>query len=216
MTVPVNIIGENNEVAQVIDGGLVVSQYPAPAKSDSDVITLPNVEFMTINGDKITADLNVDGSVNEVNAYIEADNNSDIYIKVMNVLISDTKGGSGLVLSDFGALPALTNGIIPYFEANNIKYPLLPRGLQTNFDFVRIGSLSPNFGSDETAYRIKGAKTGSGYDYLSVMDLTSASPGKLGIRLAAGTKQKLGVLIRDDISSLDAFEIGTIGYKRLP
>jgi len=215
MTAPVNITGENNEVAQVIDGGLVVSQYPAPAKSNNDVVTLPNVEFMTINGDGITGALNVDGSVNTVDAYIEAKNDSDIYVKVANVLISDTKGGSGLILNEFGALPALTNGIVLYFEANNIKYPLLPRGLQTNFDFVRLGSLSPHLGSDETAYRIKGAKTGNDYDYLSVIDLVNAGPGNQGIRLAAGTKQKIGVLIQDDISSLVGFEIGTIGYKRL-
>lgn len=204
--------GDKNQ-ATVIDGGLSVSVIPAPATSAKNLY-LSNVQILTVNGDGISGELNLDGSVDPIEAYVEASQNEDTYFKKLTVLISDTLGGQGIVLSDFGGIPALTNGITLYIESENIKYPITPRPLKTNFEVLRLGTRSPTFGVDDTAYRIKGAKTGNDYDYFAIIDLTDMSPQGLGVRLAAGTKQRLGIIIQDDLTELSAFEIVSLGYRR--
>lgn len=213
MAANTHIIGENNNRADVIGGGLVISQTPAPAPA-SETLTLPYVNSMTVNGDGVTDDLRVDGSITEQRAYIEAESGADIYIKQINVLIEDNAGGSGISLNEFGALPALTNGLLTFFESKNVESALSERPLFSNFDVLRIGSLSPDIGSDDTAFRLQGAKNSTAYGYLSRWDLTNLAPGVDGVLMRANTNQKIGIRIRDDLTALDTFEIICLGYRR--
>lgn len=212
MATPVTIKDDKNRVAKVLDGGLVVSNVPAPANVD-DTLTAPYVAFMTPTGRGGDEDLTLDGSTTSIDAYIEAEAGLDIYIKEIKVLIDDN---AALNLADFGAISAgLTNGLVPFFLNENIRIDFAERPLLTNFDVLRVGSKSPSLGSDNTAFRIQGAKGGgSDYSYLGVWDMTNTSPGGLGVRLRAGSGQRLGVQINDDLTSLVAFEVLCIGYRR--
>lgn len=213
MATPVNIKGTNNEVAQVAEGGLVVTSTPAPAAT-LDTITSPYIGFMTPTGLGGDEDLTLDGSTTEIDVFIEAENDADIYIKEIKVLVVDN---AVLALTDFGAIATgLTNGLLPFYRNKGVDISFTERPLFTNFDILRVGSKSPEFGVDDTAWRIKGAKGGgSDYAYLGVWDMTQVSPGNVGIRLVANSGQRLGVKIRDDLTTLTSFEILCIGYRRL-
>ena len=214
MATPVNIVGPNQQRAAVLDGALIVSDLPVPA-AINEILALPYSRFLTIDGDGVSDQLNVTGSLNApVLAYVEAEAGADIYIKEMKMIISDTLGGSGLILSDFGAISGgVINGFVPFFENKGQRLQVNDRPLFTNLDFVRIGE-SPALGADETAFRIKGAKTGSDYAYMVTWDMTTLAAGNNGVRLIAGSKQRFGIEIRDDISSLGGFEMLVLGFKR--
>lgn len=212
MSAPVVIRDSENNQAKVVDGGLVVSEVPAPA-TGFETITIPFVAFMTPTGKGGDNDLTLDGSTTTVGAYIESENDGDIYIKEIKVLVTDN---AALALDDFGAIASgLTNGIAPFFLNKGVKLQFADRPILTNFDLLRVGSKSPPFGADDTAWRIKGAKGGgTDYSYLSVWDMTNISPGDNGARLSAASGQRLGVDIQDDLTSLTGFEILCTGFKR--
>lgn len=213
MVTPVHIIGKSNERADVIDSGLVVSQVPAPASSDN-ILTLPYVNFLTVNGDGVTESLLVDGSVTPVDAFVSAEANADVYISTISVVITDSAGAGGIYLNEFGGLPRLTNGIIPFFQDKGNKLAFAERPLYTNFDFVRIGTLTPQLGQDENAFRIRAERNSDDYAYVATWDMTKLSPYGLGLRMAAGTKQRVGLEFRDDITSLSGMEVLCTGYRR--
>ncbi len=213
MSTPVKIKGGNNQFVNVIDGALVVSQLPVPAFTD-EILSLPYSMFFTINGDGVTQNLNVPGTLeNPTLAFISSEQDSDVYIKELKIIIADNAGGVGIQLSDFGGIDGgVTNGFLPYFENKGLRIKFNEKPLLNNLDFVMLGS--PALGSDETAFRVKGAKTAADFAYLPNWDLTSFSPSNNGVRLIAGTKESLGIEIRDNITSLDAFEILAIGFRR--
>lgn len=213
MATPVQITGLNNEKASVIDGGLAVSQVPAPS-TNQDILTLPYVNFLTIGGDGITTDLNVDGSINEVDAFISAEAGADIYVNTISVVITDSAASGGIYLNEFGALPPLTNGVVPYFANKGERLAFAERPLFTNFDFVRIGTLTPSLGQDQLAFRVQAERNSNDYAYIATWDMTRLSPYGLGLRMSANTKQAIGITIRDDISSLTGFEVLATGYRR--
>ena len=214
MAAPVSIKGATGEQAAVLDGALIVSDLPAPAFT-SKVLALPLSEFFTIDGDGVSNQLNVSGSLsNPALAYVEAEATADIYVKEVKVIISDSQGGNGLLLSDFGAVTGgVANGFIPFFEDKGQRLKLNDQPLFTNLDFIRVGD-SPALGSDDTAFRIKGAKSGTDYAYMASWDMTKLAPGGNGVRLISGSKQRFGIEIRDDITSVDGFEILALGFRR--
>jgi hypothetical protein len=215
MVAPVQIRGTNNEIANVVDGGLAVSQIPAPSSSQ-DILTLPYVNFLTIAGDGQTTDLRVNGSLDSpVEAFIGAEAGADIYINTISVVITDSAASGGIYLNEFGAIVGgLTNGIVPFFQNKGDKLAFAERPLYTNFDFVRIGTLTPQVGQDQLAFRIQAERNSNDYAYAATWDMTRLSPYGLGLRLSAGTNQKLGIDVRDDITSLSGFEILATGYRR--
>lgn len=215
MATPVVIRGSSEEQAAVLDGALVVSDLPVPA-SINKILSLPYSRFLTIGDDGVTEDLRVVGSLaNPQLAFVSAEAGADIYIKEIKIVIADSIGGNGINLSGFGAIPGgVDNGFIPYFEDKGQRLQVNDRPLFSNLDFVRLGKDTPSLGSDETAFRVKGAKTSNDYAYLPSWDLTTMSAGSNGVRLIAGSKQSFGIEIRDDITSLLGFEILAIGFRR--
>ena len=213
MATPIRILGDNNQAAQVVDGGLAVSQVPAPASS-SDILTLPYVNFLTVNGDGVTTDLNIDGSVTPIDAYVSAESGADIYVNTISVVITDSAASGGIYLNEFGSLPPLTNGIVPFFANKGERLAFAERPLFTNFDFVRIGTLTPALGSDQLAFRIQAERNSNDYAYIATWDMTRLSPYGLGLRMSANTKQQIGITIQDDISSLTGLEVLCTGYRR--
>jgi len=213
MSTPVNIKGPSGELAAVEEGALVVSTLPVPAYSEQ-ILSLPYANFLTIDGEGVIDDLTVVGSLaNPVIAEVKAEAGADIYITEIKVIIAATVGGNGMALSQFGGINGgVTNGFVPFFSNKGDRLQVSERPLYTNLDFIRIGD-APALGADDTAFRVKGAKNSTGYAYLPVWDMRALSSGN-GVRLSAGSKQSFGVEIRDDITSLDGFEILAVGFRR--
>ena len=210
MPTPINIIDEDGEVADVQDRGLVVTMNPFPAVNEN-VIQVPLIRTVTVGGDGVTNNLIVDGSVDNIDAFVQAEDDGDIYLTTVNLIIEDNLT---IFLDWFGGITAgLANGIVTFYEVEGVKTPISDVPILTNLDAISIGTLTKAFGEEEKAYRVKFDAT-SNTAYLPVWDLTRLSSGQ-GLLLRAGTKEKFGITIRDDLSPLVQFRMSAIGYKRL-
>lgn len=191
------------------DHGLLISAFGYPAFNQPQKIR-PFSAFLTVNGDGATKDLRVSGSTaSPVDCYYEAKADADTYITTANVLIAD----QGATLDKFGAIAALTNGIDLFYGAG-ANESFFATQLKTNLDFIRVGTLTPGFGNGTTSFKLNNA-IGTNIDaYNPILDLTRASP-PFGIKLDANSNQRLGVRIKDDLSSgLDGFNIIIVGFER--
>lgn len=212
MTTPVILTDEQKNTPRIIDRGLVVTSNPTPAPAGSELIQIPFVRNFKINGDG-SLDLRVDGSTTPVDAFIEAQSDGDIYLKTANLII---EGPGNLQLEDFGNITGgLANGINTFIENQGTKFPITQVPIITNLDAIRVGTLTPAPGVDASAFRIKQTQGGGDTLYNPVWDLTRLSAGFEGIVLAAGTNQRLGLTINDDLTSLTSFNVIVIGYLRV-
>ncbi len=209
MSLKVRIQGLGAEVAKVEDEGVLTSVLPYPPLNVPNNI-IPFVGNLTVNGDGTTSDLTVDGSVNSVDAFVGPPITGDLYITSANILIAD----SGVIaLNRFGNINGgLANGMDFFIENANQRF-LFSGKLKTNFDFIRVGTLTQGLGGKNDAYQMSNATPLNEDAYNPVIDFTRVSP--LGVRLRKDTLDKLGVIINDDITSISTFNILINGYIRI-
>jgi len=205
----VQIIGEGPEIARVLDQGALVSVLPYPPLDVPNKI-IPFAGNLTVNGDNITSDLRVDGSVIPVDVFVGPPITGDLYLTTANILISD----SGVVaLNRFGGITGgLAKGIDIFVETENARFSVA-QGLKTNFDMIRVSTLTPGTGSKNDAYLLANTNSGNEDGYNPILDFTDLSP--LGIRLRKSSLDKLGFTINDDLRPLGTFNVIITGYIRI-
>jgi len=209
MTLEVKITGDNSGFAEIQDKALLTSIIPYPPLDVANKI-IPFIGSLTVGGDGVTSDLTVDGSVTPVDAFIGPPVFGDLYLTTANVLIADT---GALSLNRFGSINGgLANGIGFFIETENERLNLSV-SLKTNFDFIRVGTLTVGTGGKSDAYQLASTDTSNNDGYNPVLDFTKVSP--VGIRLRADTQDKLGILISDDISGVATFNIIINGFIRI-
>ena len=209
MTLNTKITGEKAGFADVQDRSLLTSILPYPPLDVPNKL-LPFIGTLTIDGDGITSNLTVDGSVTPVDAFIGPPIFGDLYLTTANVLIADS---GAISLNRFGSINGgLTNGVEFFIETENERLDISV-GLRTNFDFIRVGTLTVGTGGKTDAYQLASTDTSGNDGYNPVLDFTKVSP--LGIRLRADTQDKLGVIIRDDISGVATFNVIINGFIRI-
>lgn len=171
--------------------------------------SMPNIAKLTINGDGVTDDLTVDGSVTAVDAFIQAPANGDLYIRLASVLIADAGAVS---LNAFGSIAGgVTNGFEFFVESGGVKTDLgVP--LKTNHDFIRIGTETVGIGGKTDAYQLAKIDAANNDGYSPLLDFTQVS--LLGVRLLKGTSDKFGITINDNITSVATFNIIVKGFIR--
>jgi len=211
MSTPITIEDEDGNTTKVIDRGLVVTRNPVLAPAPTEFTQVPFVRNIAVDGTG-SIDLRQNGSVTPIDAFIEARSDGDLYIEIANLFI---EGAGNIDLNQFGDLAALTGGIETFVESQGVRFPITQVPIQTNLDMIRIGTLTQGLGEDATAFRGKQSLGGGNTFYNPIWDLTKLSSGNEGIVLAANTKQRLGITINDDLTSLIAFNIVMIGYVRL-
>jgi len=213
MATPITIVDKDGNTPKVVDEGLVVTRNPVLAPASKDFTQVPFVMNLAVDGDG-AIDLRQDGSTTAIDAFIEARSDGDLYIEIANLFI---EGAGNIDLNQFGGIAALTNGIETFVESEGTKIPITQVPILTNIDMIRIGTLTQGLGEDATAFRGKQALGVGNTFYNPVWDLTKLSSGNEGIVLAAGTNQRLGITINDDLTgvALTAFNIIMIGYVRL-
>lgn len=183
--VPLKINGE---------GEISVTTHSHPPLEETKN-TLPFRSYFENSGSN---DMRVNGSSTNVSFSIAADKDYDYFIKGIHVKLAD----AGAKLDKFGALTALTNGILFQWSNLNDGAITIHEGIKSNIAFFRMSTQTPQIID----------LSGGGADSINVyIDLTNLFGAEFGIRLKKGTTDSLSFIVRDNLSTgLDEFNI--IGY----
>lgn len=165
-------------------------------------------EYLTLNGNGTTIDMRVVGSLASPSLfYVSAESNFDIYITSLSFVIVD----ANLTLAQFGNIGALTNGLNLYYEDQN-GTTFIGQNLKTNFEIIRLSQGNPAWG-DPTGAFIANNVAGASEGVLPILDFRKVFGLPYGIRLGAGTSNKLVLEIRDNVSGVDQFDIIAYGTR---
>lgn len=198
----------NGNFAKVSNEGFLFTQEaPFPPSGEETKITVYR-EFLTLNNDGTTNDMRVDGSTTSQYFWVNSEPNFDIYITTLSFLISD----AGAELDEFGNLAALTNGCRLFYEDNNGEINI-GTDLVSNFEFIRLCQGNPAFGNAADAFRARNIVGGS-EGYIPVFDFRNFG-FRWGLKLKAGTNNRLVMEINDQVSSIDGFNATAYGFRRV-
>jgi hypothetical protein len=197
--------GSGNKVRIGDEGEQYVVVHPHPPRNEV-AAPLPLRRYMTLDGvvggDN---DMRKDGSVNEIEFSIKAIDDKDIYVASLSFVISD----AGATLSQFGNIGALANGFELKWVTQEFGTEVLADSLKTNFEFMRLAGGDPPFGDGANAFRANNI-SGTSEGYIPFIDFDEIFGIKWGLRLRAGTTDKLSLIIKDNVTGVDQFDC--IGY----
>ena len=188
-------------------GFLYTQEAPYPPADEETKITVYR-EFLTLDNDGTTTDMRVNGSTTPQEFYIQAEPDFDIYITTVSFVIADVNA----TLDKFGNITALSNGCRFYYEDNNGVINI-GTNLVSNFEFVRLCQGNPPFGSAADAFKANNVVGGS-EGYIPVFDFRTFG-FKWGLKLAAGSLNKLLLEVNDNITGIDAFNAVAYGFRRV-
>ena len=125
--------------------------------------------------------------------------------------------GTNATLSQFGSITALTNGVdILYFnpdvEGGFVNISL--EGLKTNWEILRLCKGDPAFGNGTNAFRASNV-VGNNDAFIPFLDINVVFGLVNGIRLRAGTNDKIVIRINDNLSTVTGFTAIGSGFDRL-
>jgi len=187
------------------EGALYTVVHPHPPALE-ETGPIPFRQYFTDDGTMDGSnDMRVNGSSTEQSFYIKADPEMDTYIGSASVVIAD----AGATLNKFGNISELTNGVSFEWETQDQGTVVIHEGLKTNFMFVRLAGGAPAFGDGTTAFRAANV-SGNSEAFLPMIDFSDIFGLPWGMRLRAGTDDKLKFTVRDNITGIDEFDI--IGY----
>jgi len=210
MALPVKIIdGNSGLIATVCDGNsLRVQAITEPPLLPQRL--KPFRQFLTNGGGAGDSnDMQVDGSTINVDFHVAAHPDNDRYISTLQFLIADATS----TMNKFGNITALTNGCQLFYERVDGSVDLHD-ALKSNLDFVRLCLGEPAFGDGAGAFRINNAVSTS-EGYIPTLDCRRIIP-PFGIKLDAGTRQRLVLTVKDDTQGVDAFNCIAYGFDREP
>lgn len=188
------------------EGFLYTQEAPFPPVGDDTKITIYR-EFLTLNNDGTTSDMRVNGSTTPQRFFINAEPNFDIYITTVSFLIAD----AGASLNEFGGISALSNGCRFYYEDLNGEINI-GTSLVSNFEFVRLCQGNPPFGSGASAFLANNV-VGNSEAFIPVFDFRNFG-FKWGLKLFAGTNNRLVLEVNDNVSGIDGFNAVAYGFRR--
>lgn len=186
------------------DQELCVIGAPHPPFSAQKVE--PFRQYLTDDGlSSGSSDMAVDGSATNIDFYVGSHESKDRYITALNFIVAYGSNGAPYQWADG---TALTNGSRLFYNS--------PRGevdihdsLKINQDFFRL-----IFAPIVTAWEIRGVGALNDYGYFISMDLTKMGL-PYGIKLDAGTNQRLTMTIRDNVATdADNFDCIAYGFNR--
>jgi hypothetical protein len=186
------------------EGELSVVVHPHPPRNEQ-ISAIPVREYFKTSAG--SSDMAVDGSGTPVEFHIVAQNNFDVYVKTASIIIAD----ASQTLQEFGNTnAALTNGVALEWRTAEFGTVTIHDGLKTNFDFIRLALGDPSFGDGTTAFLAANAVPTNIEAYLPVLDFTKIFGLPWGLRLRAGSSDKVVWTVQDNCSAVDQFDI--IGY----
>lgn len=183
-----------------------IHQHPPTLETITGV---PFLQSLTDNGLPTgSGDMRVDGSSTTVEFSLAANPDKDTYVKTVQITIAD----AGATLNEFGNLTALTNGCSVSWETKDLGVAVIQSLLKTNWDFVKMSRGSPAFGDGAAAFRANNV-TGNSEGYVPVIDMAYLFGTPWGLRLRAGTDDRVVLKVNDDITGVDEFTAQCSGMR---
>ena len=201
--------GDGKQAHVTNDQALLVTQTGIPPVGLAFSV-LPFVAPFTDDGTTAgSPDLNVNGAGTPVEFWVPADPESDIYITGLSFAIGYGTSAQPYQFAD-GA--ALTNGLRLFYDSLYGDSDIFA-AIKDN-----LGALTPGIsisGFVPGDWEIRGVGALNDYGYVVGFEMAKLVPG--GIKLAAGTNQRLVFAVQDNISAaVDNLTVTAFGYKRLP
>lgn len=217
------ISGAGEQIAASVfrNNSLFVQPHFAPPPIMGSQPMIVFRQYFTNNGlPDGSNDMRVDGSINNqsffITSYQDVPDNLDTrhairdrYITTLSFEIADASAS----LNQFGNINALTNGCRLLYEREGFGEVEIHDALKSNWDFVRLCLGEPAFGATTNSFLASNVVSTS-EAFIPVLDLARIIP-PFGIQLAAGSTQKLSLIVRDDTTSIDSFNIIAYGFDRL-
>ena len=187
------------------NGNALVSVDPEPRVQRQNIIP-----FRSYFENAGSSNMNVDGSVTPVEFEIGPSKTRDRFISMISFLIADANA----ILSKFGNITALTNGLRFFYEREAVGEIDLHEGLTTNWDVVRMCGGTPAFGTAVDAFRAKNV-VGASEGYIPMFDMKLMMP-PYGLKIDQESKQRLAFSVQDDLSDIDALDVIAYGFEVIP
>jgi hypothetical protein len=156
------------------------------------------------------SDMLVDGSTTSIDYAIRASNDADRYVHTLAFTIADAAAS----LNQFGNVSALTNGCQLIYKDDELGEVMIADTLQTNFDFVQMCNFNPNFGTGAAAFLASNV-AGTSEAYIPLLDIENVFGLKYGILLPQGSNVQLILRIRDNVSTIDRFDVKAYGFDKI-
>lgn len=199
--------GQGRKVEVDENNALVVTDTGIPPEKTK--VTLKPFSTLLANSSG-TTDMRVNGSTTNVDFYIQAGADGDRFIHTLAFTIAD----AGAQLNEFGNLTALTNGCQLIYQDSDLGDVVLADNLKSNFDFVQACNFEPTFGTGTAAFLASNV-VGTSEAYVPILDIQDVFGVLHGIRLPKGTTRKLLLRIRDNVSTIDRFDVRAYGFDRI-
>lgn len=185
---------------------LKVNNQNIPDKNDP-ITQVPTTGFLLEQG-SLNSDARVNASLaTPIDFVIESRTDGDLFVQALQFSIAD----QGANLNDFGAIGDLTNGMQLIYSNNELGEIILADELKTNYDFVRLSQGNPAFSQGVESFRATNV-AGQSEGYLPVLLLNSFGLA-FGLRIRQNTEDRLILRIRDNISTVDAFNVFYYGNR---
>jgi len=197
-------VGGTLNTAQVHDDGSVgvTIHYEPPFHPQK---MKPFRQYLTIDGTSTGSnDMGVDGSVTEVEFYVVADQDDDRYITELSFLVAYGTTSKPYRWAN-GA--ALTNGSRLFYN-NRSGDVDIHDAIKSNQDLFRLFAIPP-----VTGWEIRHTNANNDYGYFGRQELALMMP-PFGVKLDAGSTQRLALTIRDDATAAVTFNVIATGFDR--
>lgn len=153
-------------------------------------------------------DAGVDGSVNTQTFYIESNPDYDIMIMKLFIYIED----GSVTHSGFGSLGTLTNGVDVVAIEGGVETFIIKEAKKFT-DLIAQTFCAAPFGSGASAFELV-STTGSQDSQILPFNLFELIPG--GLRIGRGTKDRVELRVKDNLTGLTDFTIRVAGYRLYP
>ena len=140
---------------------------------------------------------------------VDSTQDNDVYIKSLSFVIADASA----VMNKFGNITALSNGCQLIIKSTEGEI-FIHDALKTNFNFARLCQGNPAFGDGTSAFRASNV-SGSSEAFFMTLDFGLIFGLPYGLRLRAGTEDKIIMRIQDDTTAVDQFDCIAYGFERL-
>lgn len=141
--------------------------------------------------------------------FVQADEDNDRWIKSVSFVVS----ANGADLREFGNGAALPDPIHIVYDHDDGEF-VIADDIATNFDLIRLCAGNPAFGSSPSSMRMSNAVSATEEAYIPVLDFGVIFGLHSGLRLRAGSKQRLTIRLRDDTSAAATFNAIAYGFNR--